>query len=55
MVVKFITFSLVGAIGTMVHYSILYVLVEYYRVDPVLASAWGAFAGLIINYILNIY
>ena len=53
MVVKFITFSLVGAIGTMVHYSILYVLVEYYRVDPVLASAWGAFAGLIINYILN--
>lgn len=53
MIAKFITFSLVGAIGTLAHYSILYVLVESYRFNPVMASGWGALAGLIVNYVLN--
>jgi 4-amino-4-deoxy-L-arabinose transferase-like glycosyltransferase len=53
MIVKFISFSLVGVIGTLVHYSILYALVESYGFNPVWASGWGALAGLIINYVLN--
>ncbi len=53
MIVKFISFSLVGVIGTLAHYSILYALVELYAFDPVSASGWGALAGLIINYLLN--
>jgi putative flippase GtrA len=47
------SFSLVGVIGTLAHYSILYVLVEFYGFDPIWASGWGALAGLIINYVLN--
>lgn len=53
MIVNFITFSLIGAIGTLAHYALLYSLVEYQGMDPVWASGWGAVAGLMINYTLN--
>ncbi len=46
-------FALVGVAGTLAHYSILYSLVEFYRFNPVVASGWGALAGLIVNYVLN--
>lgn len=47
------SFALVGAAGTLAHYSILYGLVELYSFNPVVASGWGALAGLIVNYVLN--
>ena len=53
MLYKFFAFILIGAIGTIAHYSILYCLVEYYAVSPVWGSGWGALAGLFINYFLN--
>ena len=53
MIVKFMAFSLVGVIGTLAHYSILYLLVEFYGFNPVAASGWGALAGLLVNYVLN--
>jgi len=53
MFASFIAFSLVGAIGTLAHYSVLYTLVEYHGFNPVNASGWGALAGLFINYLLN--
>jgi len=53
MLVKFTAFALVGAIGTLAHYSILYALVEFYNVNPIWGSGYGALAGLIINYVLN--
>lgn len=53
MIVNFMAFSLVGVIGTLAHYSILYALVEFFDFNPVWASGWGALAGLIVNYILN--
>ncbi|NOT84284.1 MAG: GtrA family protein [Methylococcaceae bacterium] len=53
MIGKFITFGLVGAIGTLAHYSILYTLVEYLNFTPVIASGWGALVGLFVNYGLN--
>jgi putative flippase GtrA len=53
MLIHFIAFALVGVIGTAAHYSVLYVLVEYYAISPVMASGWGALAGLFINYVLN--
>lgn len=46
-------FALVGATGTLAHYSILYFLVEYQGFDAVIASGFGALAGLIVNYALN--
>lgn len=53
MLVKFMAFALVGVIGTLAHYSVLYALVEFRSFNPVWASGWGALAGLIVNYILN--
>ena len=53
MLIKFITFASVGLIGTAAHYLTLYRLVESYGVNAVHASAYGAVAGLIVNYFLN--
>ena len=53
MFLKFMSFALVGVAGTLAHYSILYGLVEFYSFNPVVASGWGALAGLIVNYVLN--
>ena len=53
MFVKFVSFALVGTLGTLVHYSVLYVLVESQGYNPVTASGCGAMAGLIVNYVLN--
>jgi len=53
MIVKLVIFALVGIIGTLGHFSLLYALVEYYHVNPVWASGSGALFGLVINYILN--
>ena len=47
------SFALVGVAGTLAHYSILYGLVEFYNFNPVVASGWGALAGLVVNYVLN--
>jgi putative flippase GtrA len=53
MLIKFIVFATVGVIGTTAHYLVLYQLVESYGIDPVTASAGGAVAGLLVNYLLN--
>jgi len=53
--IRFIVFSLVGAIGTLGHFSLLYTLVEFYSFNPVLASGLGALLGLLINYLLNYF
>jgi putative flippase GtrA len=53
MIVKFITFALIGAICTLAHYSILYAAVEFYKINPIWGSGYGALAGLVISYILN--
>ncbi len=53
MFVKFVSFALVGTLGTLAHYSVLYVLVESQGYNPVTASGCGAIAGLIVNYVLN--
>jgi putative flippase GtrA len=50
---KFIAFSIVGVLGTLAHYSILYALVEFHAFDSVVASGCGALVGLFINYVLN--
>jgi putative flippase GtrA len=51
--IKFILFALVGVVGTSAHYLLLYQLVESYAVNAVIASGYGAVAGLIVNYGLN--
>ena len=50
---QFIRFTGVGAIGTLVHYGILILLVHSMSLDAVLASTAGFLAGAITNYLLN--
>ncbi len=50
---KFIYFALVGSIGTLAHYAVLYSLVTWAGSSPVAASGYGSIAGLLINYSLN--
>lgn len=46
-------FAGVGAIGTIGHYTVLIVLVQFWAMDPVIASTLGFIVGAIINYVLN--
>lgn len=50
---QFLMFAGIGAIGTVGHYTVLIVLVQFWAVDPVFASSFGFVVGAIINYILN--
>ena len=49
----FLTFGLVGAVGTACHYATLIGLVELLAVDPVLATTAGFVVGMVVNYVLN--
>jgi len=50
---KFLHFSGVGIIGTLVHYSVLIFLVHVVAVSAVEASSAGFIAGALTNYLLN--
>jgi putative flippase GtrA len=52
-VLQFLSFASVGAIGTLAHYAALLALVVLGHIDPVFASACGYLAGGIVNYLLN--
>lgn len=51
--VQFMTFSMIGVLGTGVHYLILIAMVSGARVLPVIATSVGAVCGAMTNYILN--
>lgn len=50
---RFVTYAMVGAVGTLAQYAILVVSVSMHSLTPVIASVIGAVVGAIINYILN--
>ena len=50
---QFLMFAGLGVIGTLGHYTVLVVLVQFWAVDPVFASSIGFVVGAVINYILN--
>ena len=52
---QFSKFTVVGAVGTVVHYTILILLVERVGVSSVAGSSIGAVAGAFVNYFLNYY
>ena len=53
MIGQFLMFAGLGVIGTLGHYTVLVVLVQFWAVDPVFASSLGFVVGAVINYILN--
>jgi putative flippase GtrA len=52
-VTKFIRFAGVGAIGTVAHYFVLIVVVEFFNAKAVLGSSFGFLVGAAVNYTLN--
>lgn len=50
---RFPHFAFVGAVSTGVQYVILFCLVNFAQIDPVLASAAGFIMGAFANYLLN--
>ena len=50
---QFIKYAATGAVGTALHYVLLFGLVEGPGVDAVAASTCGAVAGALVNYGLN--
>lgn len=50
---QFTLFSLMGAVGTLAHYALLWVLVTLRLASPVAASTAGAVLGALVNYQLN--
>jgi len=50
---RFITFAMVGAVGTATQYLLLILLVTFVNADAVVASALGFVAGGLVNYWLN--
>jgi len=52
---QFVRYAAVGAIGTLVHYGVLVVLVQSQAAGALIASTIGFGAGALVNYLLNYY
>lgn len=52
-ILQFVTYAGVGAVATLVHYTLLVLLVQGAGLDAVLSSAAGALAGAVTAYLLN--
>ena len=50
---QFISFSVIGAIGTAGHFAVLIISVQILSTGPVAGSIAGFLVGAIINYLLN--
>lgn len=50
---RFLTYALVGAVGTLVQYAVLVACVTSHWTNPATGSAIGAIFGAIVNYFLN--
>jgi len=50
---QFVAFFGVGIIAAVVHYGLLYLLVEAFFYDPVSAALAGYVAGGVVSYVLN--
>ena len=50
---QFLSFALIGLVGTAAHFLVLYTLVAQFELGPVLASSVGAVTGALVNYGLN--
>jgi putative flippase GtrA len=50
---EFSKFSLVGVVGTVVHYLVMALLIEVFSIAPVPSSAAGFLASAILSYLLN--
>ena len=50
---QFLQFGSVGALGTLCHYLVLIVLVQFWHLAPAWGAICGATVGAIVNYLIN--
>ncbi len=55
MIEQFVKYTSAGALGTLAHYGVLVLLVEFEVMPAALAAAAGFGIGAVINYILSYY
>lgn len=55
MINQFFTYFISSFLGTFFHYIVLYCLVEFMDLTPVISSFLGAVVGALIIYVLNYY
>lgn len=53
MLVQFLTFALMGLVGTAAHFSVLLAMVSIMGVDAVVSSVAGSIVGMVVNFTLN--
>jgi len=51
----FLKYCLIGAVNTVSCFSVVYVLLDIYRVDYLLSNVAGYATGLLVSFILNKY
>jgi putative flippase GtrA len=50
---QFLLFALMGSIGTIFHYSILLLFVEYFNLSALIGSIVGSICGAMVNFVLS--
>lgn len=50
---QFISFSVIGVVGTAAHFTVLIISVQILSMGPLLGSVAGFITGAVINYLLN--
>jgi putative flippase GtrA len=54
-IIKFLRYSVVGVIGTGIHFGTLVFLVELFKINPIISSGIGFVLTVIASYFLNHY
>lgn len=52
-VAKLFSYGIIGLVGTLIHFSILVLLVELFHLEPVLSSSIGFIVTVIVSFYLN--
>jgi putative flippase GtrA len=50
---QFLLFSIMGAVGTIFHYLVLILSVEYFGLSPMVGTVSGSICGAIVNFVLS--
>jgi putative flippase GtrA len=52
---QFVKYTMVGGLGTAVHYCVLVMVYEGWKVDVLVSTTIGAIVGAVLNYVLNYF
>ena len=53
--VEFLRFFIAGGISTIVHWLLLWILIQHLETAPIVSTSFGYIAGAIVNYTINYF